>query len=208
MRDGVELVAAGGAVEGLRAVKDAEELDAIRAAAKLADDALAEVLTRGLAGRTERDVALDIEFTMRRMGAEAVSFPPIVAAGRARRAAARGPARRRDPGRHARASSTGARCSTATPATARAPTAPGASVDPRDRAVYDLVAHAQEAALAAVRPGPTGREVDAVARAIIDDGRPRRALRPRPRARRRPRGPRGPAAGQDGRGRARGRATS
>jgi Xaa-Pro aminopeptidase len=43
------------------------------------------------------------------------------------------------------------------------------AVDPRDRAVYDLVLRAQEAALAAVRPGPTGREVDAVARAIIDD---------------------------------------
>jgi Xaa-Pro aminopeptidase len=42
-------------------------------------------------------------------------------------------------------------------------------LDPRDRAVYDVVLHAQEEALAAVRPGPTGREVDAVARAIIDD---------------------------------------
>jgi Xaa-Pro aminopeptidase len=41
-------------------------------------------------------------------------------------------------------------------------------VDPRDREVYELVQTAQEAALAAVRPGPTGREVDAVARAIID----------------------------------------
>jgi Xaa-Pro aminopeptidase len=42
------------------------------------------------------------------------------------------------------------------------------ALDPRDRAVYDLVLLAQEQALAAVRPGPTGREVDAVARAIID----------------------------------------
>src|SRR3954469_10297847 len=69
VREGVELVAAGGAVEALRAVKDAEELDRVRAAARLADDALTEVLSRGLAGRTERDVALDIEFTMRRLGA-------------------------------------------------------------------------------------------------------------------------------------------
>jgi Xaa-Pro aminopeptidase len=42
--------------------------------------------------------------------------------------------------------------------------------DPRDRAVYDLVLQAQEAALEAVRPGPTGREVDAIARTIIDSG--------------------------------------
>src|ERR671928_105662 len=129
VRAGIEIVAAGGAIEELRVVKDAGELDRVRAAAKLADEALEDVLGRGLAGRTERDVALDLEFTMRRMGAEAVSFPPIVAAG-----------------------------------------AHGAlpDVDPRDREVYDLVLRAQEAALAAVRPGPTGREVDAVARAIID----------------------------------------
>jgi Xaa-Pro aminopeptidase len=42
-------------------------------------------------------------------------------------------------------------------------------VDPRDRAVYDLVLRAQEAALAAVRSGPTGRDVDAVARTIIEE---------------------------------------
>jgi Xaa-Pro aminopeptidase len=44
----------------------------------------------------------------------------------------------------------------------------GGEVDVRDREVYDVVLRAQEAALAAVRPGPTGREVDAVAREIID----------------------------------------
>ena len=79
-------------------------------------------------------------------------------------------------------------------------------VDPRDREIYDLVLRAQEAALAAVRPGPTGREVDAVARADHRRGRPRRALRPRARPRRRARGPRGPAAVAPGRRRARGRA--
>ena len=41
-------------------------------------------------------------------------------------------------------------------------------LDPRDREVYDLVLRAQDEALAAVRPGPLGREVDAIAREIID----------------------------------------
>jgi Xaa-Pro aminopeptidase len=41
-------------------------------------------------------------------------------------------------------------------------------LDPRDAAVYELVLHAQEEALAAVRPGPLGKEVDAVARGIIE----------------------------------------
>src|SRR5919199_1993531 len=43
LREGIELVAAGGAIEGLRAVKDGDELDRVRAAAKLADEALTDV---------------------------------------------------------------------------------------------------------------------------------------------------------------------
>ena len=167
IREGIELVGAGGAVEGLRGVKDAEELDRVRAAAKLADEALADVLTRGLAGRTERDVALDIEFTMRRLGAEAASFPPIVAAG------AHGALPHAEP-RDVEIPA-GTLCVVdwgavldgyASDCTRTYGT--GGEVDPRDREIYDLVARAQETALAAVRPGPTGREVDAVARAIID----------------------------------------
>jgi Xaa-Pro aminopeptidase len=141
-RDGVELVAAGGAVEGLRVVKDAEELDRIRAAAKLADEALADVLTRGLAGRTERDVALDIEFTMRRMGAEAVSFPPIVAAGAHGALPHAAPREVEIPAGTLCVVDWGAVLDGyASDCTRTYGT--GGEVDPRDRAVYDLVAHAQ-----------------------------------------------------------------
>jgi Xaa-Pro aminopeptidase len=166
LREGVELVAAGGAVEELRAIKDETELQAIRAAARLADTALEEVLERGLAGRTERDVAFDLELTMRRLGAQAVSFPPIVAGG------AHGAlphAEPRDvaiePGQlvvvdwGAQLDGYASDC-TRTFATGE--------LDPRDAEVYELVRHAQEEALAALRPGLTGREVDAVARVIID----------------------------------------
>src|SRR4051794_16006015 len=167
VREGIELVPAGGAIEALRVVKDPDELDRVRAAAKLADDALGEVLSRGLAGRTERDVALDLETTMRRMGAEAVSFPPIVAAGEH---GARPHAEPRDveiPAGTMVVVDWGAQLDGYASDCTR--TFATGDVDPRDREVYDLVLRAQEAALAAVRPGPTGKEVDAVARAIIDD---------------------------------------
>jgi len=164
-REGIELVAAGGAVEGLRVVKDAEELDRVRAAAKLADEALAEVLTRGLAGRTERDVALDIEFTMRRMGAEAVSFPPIVAAGAHGALPHAAPRDVEIPPDTLVVIDWGAQVDGYASDCTR--TFATGELDPRDREIYDLVARAQEEALAAVRPGPTGREVDAVARDII-----------------------------------------
>jgi Xaa-Pro aminopeptidase len=167
VREGIELVPAGGAVEGLRVVKDAEELDRVRAAAKLADEALADVLTRGLAGRTEHDVALDLEFAMRRMGAEAVSFPPIVASGPHGALPHAEPRDVEIPAGTLCVVDWGAMLDGyASDCTRTYGT--GGEVDPRDREVYDLVLRAQQASLAAVRPGPTGREVDAVARAIID----------------------------------------
>jgi Xaa-Pro aminopeptidase len=164
--DEVELVAAGGLVEQLRAIKDPEELDKLRAAAALADRALTEVVGRGLVGRTERDVAIDLDFTMRKLGAEAASFEPIVAAG------AHGAlphARPRDveiPANTLVVIDWGAQLDGYASDCTR--TFATGELDPRDRAVYDVVLAAQEAALAAVRPGPTGREVDAVAREIID----------------------------------------
>jgi Xaa-Pro aminopeptidase len=166
LRAGIELVPAAGAIEELRAVKDEGELDAIRAAARLADDALTEVLGRGLVGRTEREVALDLEFTMRRMGAEAASFPPIVAAGD------HGALPHAVPRDVAIASGTlcvidwGSQLDGYASDCTR--TYATGELDARDEEVYALVQRAQEAALVAVRPGPTGREVDAVARAIID----------------------------------------
>jgi Xaa-Pro aminopeptidase len=167
VREGVELVPAGGAIEALRAVKDPEELDRVRAAAKLADEALTDVLTRGLAGRTERDVALDLEFTMRRLGAEGVSFPPIVASGPHGALPHAVPRDVEIPRGTMCVVDWGAMLAGyASDCTRTFGT--GGEVDPRDGDVYELVKRAQEAALAAVRPGPTGREVDAVARAIID----------------------------------------
>jgi Xaa-Pro aminopeptidase len=165
VREGIELVPAGGLVEELRAIKDAEEIEKLRAAARLADAALGDVLERELAGRTERDVALDLEFTMRRMGAEAASFPPIVAAGEH---GALPHAQPRDvaiPRDTLVVVDWGCQldgyCSDCTRTFATG------DLDERDQGIYDLVLEAQEEALAAVRPGPTGKEVDAIARDII-----------------------------------------
>jgi Xaa-Pro aminopeptidase len=161
----VELVAAGGLVEELRAVKDARELERIRAATRLADAALTEVLGRGLVGRTEREVALDLEMTMRKAGAEAVSFPPIVAAGTH---SALPHAEPRDvpiPAGTLVTIDWGAQLDGYASDCTR--TYATGDLDPRDRAVYDLVLEAQETSLAAVRAGAGGREVDAVARQII-----------------------------------------
>ncbi|GAA4859625.1 M24 family metallopeptidase [Actinomycetospora straminea] len=78
-----ELRRAPGLVETLRAVKDAGEVDALRQACAAADVALVGMITAGglAPGRTEREVARDLEERMREAGAEGPSFDSIVAAG-------------------------------------------------------------------------------------------------------------------------------
>jgi Xaa-Pro aminopeptidase len=163
----VELVAAGGVVEAMRAVKDGAEIAKIRAAARVADEAFEEVVGGGIVGRTERDVALDLEVAMRRRGAEGASFAPIVAAGEHGALPHAVPRDVPIPAGTLVVIDWGAQLEGYASDCTR--TVATGELDPRDRAIYETVLVAQEAALAAVRPGPTGRDVDAVARAIIDE---------------------------------------
>ena len=166
--DSWELIPCAGAVERLRAVKDEEEIARIRAASELADEALRRILERGLAGRTERDVAIDLELEMRRLGAEGPSFPSIVASG------AHGALPHAEPRSEQIARDVlvtidwGALhegyCSDCTRTYAT-----GEGVSARAREIYELVLSAQTQGLAAVQAGPSGVELDAVARAVIED---------------------------------------
>jgi Xaa-Pro aminopeptidase len=80
---GLDLARAPGLVERLRAVKDDDEIDALRQACAVGDAALADVLAAGglRAGRTEREVARALEDGMLAHGAEGPSFATIVATG-------------------------------------------------------------------------------------------------------------------------------
>lgn len=166
--DRIELVPAGGLVEAERAVKEPGELEVIRAAARIVDDVYAWILDRGLVGRTERDVALMAEHEMRLRGAQEPSFPSIVAS------AEHGALPHAEPRDVEIAPDTlvtidmGARldgyCSDCTRTFAT-----GSLPDELEQ-LYELVLAAQETALAAVGPGPAGREIDAIARELIDAG--------------------------------------
>jgi Xaa-Pro aminopeptidase len=79
----VELVAVPGLVQRLRTVKDDTELATLRAACAAADAALTDLISDGglVPGRTEAQVAFDLESRMRGHGAQGPSFATIVAAG-------------------------------------------------------------------------------------------------------------------------------
>ncbi len=75
------LSATTGLVEGLREVKDPGEIDRIREACRIADAAFASVRPMLADGPTEQEFGLELDTTMRRMGAADVSFETIVASG-------------------------------------------------------------------------------------------------------------------------------
>jgi Xaa-Pro aminopeptidase len=158
-------VPGGGLVEAERAIKEPSELAAIGTAAALVDDIYAWLLEWGLVGRTEREVALALEQEMRVRGAEDPSFPSIVAAAENGALPHATPRDVAIPERTLVTLDIGARvdgyCSDCTRTWATGP------LDDDLAAIYDTVLEAQVAALAAVRPGPQGREVDAVARDLI-----------------------------------------
>ena len=161
---GAELVPAGDLVEELRAVKDEQEIARIAAAAELTDGIYRWAIDRGLAGRTERDVARACEAHIRALGAEP-SFPPIVAAG------ANGALPHAEPGEREigrdelvvfdMGTELDGYCSDCTRTFATGD--PGTEA----RDVYELVREAQAAALQALRPGLSCRDADAVARETI-----------------------------------------
>lgn len=69
------------AVESLRMIKDESEVDALRRACEISTVALAGLIDGPLRGRTEREIAHDLERRMFELGAEAIAFDTILAAG-------------------------------------------------------------------------------------------------------------------------------
>jgi Xaa-Pro aminopeptidase len=164
LADGVEPVAAGGAVEKLRRVKDEMELATIAAASELADGVWAWSLEVGFGGRRERDVARAAEARIRELGGEP-SFPAIVAAGPTGALPHAEPGEREIRNGDLVVFDMGATldgyCSDGTRTFAVGE--PGEEA----REVYETVRSAQAAALHAVAAGVGGEELDGVARELI-----------------------------------------
>jgi len=78
---GASLVPVGRIVEERRMIKSDDEIALIRQSVRINSDALANVLKRLRPGVTERDIAAEIDFQQKKLGAEKSSFDTIVAAG-------------------------------------------------------------------------------------------------------------------------------
>lgn len=162
-----DFVLASEAVDDARAIKDARERELMRVASRTNDAAMAWLVDQVRPGATERSIAEGLLGTYRRLGADDHSFAPIVSFG----------ANAADP--HHEPDDTvlspgdtvlfdvgcrqGRYCSDMTRTFFTA--------EPTDhqRAVYDAVLRANEAAEAVIRPGVTFAEIDLTARRIIED---------------------------------------
>jgi Xaa-Pro aminopeptidase len=163
--EGVRMLPSKDAVERMRMVKDEEELSRITEAVKRAERGFAENASRVSPGMTENEVALGLEFNIRSLGARKVPFDIIVASG-PRAAMPHGLAS----GRELRDGETviidfGGEADGYQSDITRS----GVLGEPdlKQNEVFDIVREAQQRAIEAVRPGVTGKEVDAAARDFI-----------------------------------------
>src|SRR5689334_7595162 len=162
----MEPVPRRGLVERLRAVKDEQELAAIREACQVTDRMFERLAGERFIGRTEREVAWTIEQLFHEEGAQSVAFESIVASGpNSARPHARATDREIRPGETVvidtgcvvdRYSSDYTRTFVTDP------------VDGVVKEAYAVVLAAQQAALETIRAGIAGVDADAAARRVVD----------------------------------------
>jgi Xaa-Pro aminopeptidase len=161
----VELRPANGVVEELRSVKDADELEAVRSAARVTDAAYERFAQQDVVGETEEELAWGMEQLVREEGGDDLAFAAIAGSGPNAARPHHHPGERRvragetlilDAG-----ASLGSYCSDCTRTFATGP------LDPDLERAYEVCRVAQEESLAAVRAGASARDVDAVARGRI-----------------------------------------
>lgn len=163
------IVETRGLVEAVRRGKDSTELALIERACAVVDSAWTDLLSRGLlaAGRSERDVAADLEHSMRRAGSDGVAFDTIVASG------PNGAFPHHVPGD--RVLSTGDLvvvdfgATVAGYASDCTRTVAIGAVQDRLLKAYDVALRAHDAGVAAVRAGLGCADLDAVSRDLIGD---------------------------------------
>ena len=167
LRDGsLEPIPRRGLVERLRAIKDEEELAAIKRACEITDRVFERLVEERFVGRTERDLAWTIEQLFHDEGAEAVAFETIVASG-PNSARPHGRATDRQIGRGETVIvDTG--CVIGGYASDYTRTFTTGFVEGPIKEVYALVLAAQQAGFDALRAGVRGLDADAAARRVVD----------------------------------------
>lgn len=163
------VVTVGEALLELRAVKDAQEVAAIRRAVRIAERAFRGLIAggaRALVGRTERQIAAELDYRMIQAGADSPAFDTIVAAGPHSSMPHYRPGNTRVRSGQAVLFDWGAWSGGYSSDLTRV--AFTGRIPPKLTEIYELVRSAQAAGIAAVRAGVSVRMVDLAARKVIE----------------------------------------
>ncbi|MFW5732568.1 MAG: M24 family metallopeptidase [Planctomycetota bacterium] len=157
-------------IRKLRAVKDTAEIKAIRRSIAVAQDAMGDLLSQGrsaFVGRTEQELAAELDYRMRQRGAAGSAFETIVAAGENGSRPHYRPGARtiepNDPVLIDWGALVEGYCSDLTRVVFTG------TIRPELADIYQVVLRAQKAAIAAIKSGVACKTVDAAARSVIDD---------------------------------------
>lgn len=153
-----------GAVESLRMVKDPEEIQAIRRAVEMTSEVFEQFVEEIRPGVRERDLAVELEYRLRRRGADKLSFDIIIASGE-RSALPHGVASEKRIARGFVVCDVGivldGYCSD------MSRTVHVGNPDSRAREIYDIVLSAQLNCEQRLRGGMKSQEIDALTREVI-----------------------------------------
>lgn len=164
---GVDAQPTSGLVEGLRAVKDDDEIEKIRRASALSDEVFAALARERFSGRSERELAWWIERSFREGGASGVSFEAVVGAGAT--AASPHAVPGDEPIRPGVLVVVDAGCVLDGYCSDCTRTFAVGEISDRLQELYALCLEAQLAGLAAVAPGVAGADADAASRRLIEE---------------------------------------
>jgi Xaa-Pro aminopeptidase len=163
LRDGgLELVPTRGVVESLRAVKDEQELDAIRRATEITNRAYERIAEERFVGRTEKELAWTMERFLREEGADAAAFNVGLGTGPGGAVPHAHPSDRVVEKGHLVVIDAGAKVGGYNSDCTR--TFAAGAIDDEAQTIYDACLEAQRAALDETRAGKSGKDVDAIAR--------------------------------------------
>ncbi|WP_119323626.1 M24 family metallopeptidase [Capsulimonas corticalis] len=166
--EGVALIAASGLVEELRLTKDAGEIAKTRRAIEVAQTAFLSVKHLLRPGVSEREYAAELDFAMRKGGAQQTAFETIVASGPQSAHPHHSPnARVFEIGDFITIDWGAEVDSYCSDITRTVFIGSDADATPKHHEVYETVLEAQRLAIAAIAPGKNGQEIDAVAREHI-----------------------------------------
>ena len=161
----VKLVPVSGLVESLRAVKDTGEIEHIIKASEITDKAFEQVTGSIRAGMTEKQLAWELEKTMRANGSQALPFEIIVASGPNAALPHHKPTGRAIRDGEPVVIDMGAK--TGGYASDLSRTVCAGRPDAQFKKVYNTVLQAQQTAISKIKAGMTGHEADGIAREII-----------------------------------------